>query len=100
MAVNRSIARRRRELGHRLADALRRAGRLPDSVLLVGVTKQQPPEKIVEAAAAGLWEFGENYVQEWKQKRARIDATHPELSSRLQWHFIGHLQTNKVADVA
>jgi len=65
-----------------------RAGREPDSVTLLAVTKSQPPEVVAAAAQLGLALFGENKVQE---ARAKI----PHCPGRLQWHFIGHLQSNK-----
>jgi pyridoxal phosphate enzyme (YggS family) len=72
----------------RIADACRRAGRLPEDVRLIGVTKSIPPEEVRRVAAAGLREFGENYVGDMEVKRAAApDAT---------WHFIGRLQRNKV----
>ncbi|HEY3600776.1 MAG TPA: YggS family pyridoxal phosphate-dependent enzyme, partial [Chthoniobacterales bacterium] len=56
---------------------------------LVAVSKAQPAEKVQAAVDAGQTLFGENRVQE---ARAKI----PLLSSRLRWHFIGHLQKNKI----
>lgn len=75
----------------RIRAACQRAGRDPDSVLLLPVTKSQPPEVVNAAAALGLTVFGENKVQEAKAKI-------PLCSDRLRWHFIGHLQTNKCRD--
>jgi len=75
----------------RIAAACGRAGRNPDEVTLVAVTKSQPPEIVGEAARLGLTLFGENKIQEAKAKI-------PLCSSRLKWHFIGHLQTNKARD--
>jgi PLP dependent protein len=72
----------------RMAAACARAGREPRSVTLLAVTKTQPPERVSEAARAGLTVFGENKVQE---ARAKI----PLCPGRLHWHLIGHLQTNK-----
>ncbi|HBQ21623.1 MAG: YggS family pyridoxal phosphate enzyme [Deltaproteobacteria bacterium GWA2_38_16] len=57
-------------------------------ITLIGVTKNQPLEKIKEAMDAGLTHFGENYAQEFLEKWKPGDD--------IQWHFIGHLQTNKV----
>jgi PLP dependent protein len=76
----------------RIEDAARRAGRSPDEILLMGVTKTHPPEPIREAYAAGLRLFGENRVQEFAGK---ADALHDLAEAR--WHMIGHLQTNKAA---
>jgi uncharacterized pyridoxal phosphate-containing UPF0001 family protein len=72
----------------RIASACARAERDPASVMLVAVTKSQPPDVVAEAAQLGLSLFGENKVQEAKAKI-------PLCPGRLRWHFIGHLQTNK-----
>jgi len=75
----------------RMAAACGRAGRDPGSVKLLAVTKTQPPEVVRQAAELGLALFGENKVQEAKAKI-------PLCPSRLRWHMIGHLQTNKCRD--
>jgi pyridoxal phosphate enzyme (YggS family) len=75
----------------RIAAACTRAGREPSSVTLVGVTKNHPPATVTAAAQLGLTEFGENRVQEAKLKIAQCP-------SRLRWHMIGHLQSNKCRD--
>lgn len=72
-----------------IAQAARKSGRLPNEIELVAVSKAQPAEKVQAAVDAGQTLFGENRVQE---ARAKI----PLLSSRLRWHFIGHLQKNKI----
>ena len=78
----------------RILAACSRCGRKAEDVLLVAVTKSFPPEKIREAMKAGLLDFGENYVQELNRKRELF----PE--SRIRWHFIGHLQSNKAKYIA
>ncbi len=75
----------------RIAAACARAQRPPAAVTLLAVTKSQPPEVVADAAQLGLSLFGENKVQEAKAKL-------PLCSSRLRWHLIGHLQTNKCRD--
>jgi pyridoxal phosphate enzyme (YggS family) len=65
------------------------AGRPPDAVKLIAVSKTHPAAAVAEAVAAGQLTFGENRVQELEQKRPLLPAT-------LEWHLIGHLQTNKV----
>lgn len=72
-----------------IAQACRKAGRDRSEVKIVAVTKTHGPEVVEEAYAAGLDIIGENKVQEamWKK---------PQCNSRLSWHLIGHLQTNKV----
>jgi len=73
----------------RIAEACRRAGRRPEDVKLVAVSKTVPPDRIRAAYDAGLRDFGENRVQEANAKRAALsDLT-------VTWHLVGHLQTNK-----
>ena len=73
----------------RIAQAAGKSGRSPDDIELVAVTKTHPAEKVQAAVDAGQILFGESRVQE---ARAKI----PLLPSRLRWHFIGHLQKNKI----
>jgi pyridoxal phosphate enzyme (YggS family) len=79
----------------RIADAAARAGRSPDEVLLLGVTKTTPPESVLAAARAGVSAFGENYVQEAREKVPVVNAAAGAEGFSLDWHLIGHLQTNK-----
>lgn len=65
---------------------------LPSSVTLVAVSKYHPKEAILEAYKAGQRVFGESRVQELVEKQAMLPAD-------IEWHFIGHLQTNKVKQV-
>ncbi len=76
----------------KITNAALRVGRNPESIKLIAVTKGQPIEKIIEAADLGLRIFGENRVQEAREKIAQIKGFN------LQWHMIGHLQTNKVKE--
>lgn len=78
----------------RMAAAAARAGRPADGVRLVAVSKTFPIEAIREAYAAGQRDFGENKVQEALQK---MDAG---ADMRIQWHLIGHLQSNKARKAA
>jgi PLP dependent protein len=78
----------------KIAAAADAAGRSPESVTLVGVSKSQPAAKVAAAIAAGLTDFGENYVQEALAKIAAVPR------AGLAWHFIGQLQTNKTRAVA
>ncbi len=75
-------------LRERIAAACDRAGRSPDEILLVGASKQVPPDRIQEALDAGLTALGENYIQEAVPKIAAMERP-------ATWHFIGHLQRNK-----
>ncbi len=66
---------------------------LPDDVRLVAVSKYHPAESILEAYNEGQRVFGESHVQE-------LQVKHETLPDDIQWHFIGHLQTNKVKYIA
>jgi pyridoxal phosphate enzyme (YggS family) len=75
----------------RIADACARAGRAPDAVQLLAVSKGQPPAAVRALADLGQTLFGENKVQEAKAKISMCGG-------RLRWHMIGHLQSNKCRD--
>ena len=87
---NVSIAENIARLQEQIAAAAKRAGRRPEDVALMAVTKTHPAEKICEVYAAGLRLFGENRVQEFAGKAAAL----ADLGTA-EWHMIGHLQTNK-----
>ncbi len=76
-------------LEERIRRAAERAGRRRDEIRVVWVTKQVSAERVEEAYALGLRDFGENRVQEWVKKA-------PLLPSDIHWHLVGPLQTNKV----
>ena len=78
-----------KQVQNNIADACRKAGRDPEEVTLVAVSKTKPVEMLQEAYDAGARVFGENKVQEIMDKYDR-------LPSDIQWHMIGHLQRNKV----
>lgn len=86
-----SLAENLKAIQERMAAACARAGHAPETVILIAVTKGQPPEAVAEAARLGLTLFGENKVQEAKAKI-------PLCPGRLRWHLVGHLQTNKCPD--
>jgi len=78
----------------RMAQAAAAAGRSAQSVTLLAVGKAQPLERLAAAAAAGVQDFGENYLEEARAKIAALqDRT-------LTWHFIGRLQSNKTRPIA
>jgi pyridoxal phosphate enzyme (YggS family) len=77
----------------RIATAADRAGRSPDEVTLVAVTKTHDASVIEQAYELGLRDFGENRVQELVKK-------HDQLSTRIHWHLVGHLQSNKAKYIA
>lgn len=80
------------EVQNRITRAARRAGRSPDEITLIAVSKTKPVEMIREIYDAGIRDFGENKVQE-------ISAKSAVLPSDIRWHMIGHLQRNKVKQV-
>jgi PLP dependent protein len=85
------LARAIGAIRERIADACSRSGRRPEEVRLIGVTKAVALAAVEAAAAAGLEDFGENYVQEMERKRtAASDAT---------WHFLGRVQSNKAGRI-
>ncbi len=89
-----TIATNIAKVGTRIREAAQAAGRDPDGVLLLAVSKTQPAEAIREASEAGLRHFGENYLQEALEKQAKL-ADLP-----LVWHFIGPIQSNKTKLIA
>ena len=80
----------------RVAAACQRAGRSPDEVTLVGVSKGFPAEAAAQAYAAGLRDLGENRVQEAAGKIEALAAQ----GIRPRWHLVGHLQSNKAKTAA
>jgi hypothetical protein len=73
-----------------ISQTAQRAGRDPDSIVLMAVTKTLEPERIRQAYKAGARVFGENRVQEFSEKATALQDLHDA-----EWHLIGHLQTNK-----
>ncbi|OHX12096.1 YggS family pyridoxal phosphate-dependent enzyme [Chromobacterium sphagni] len=89
-----TLSIRLQQVGARLAEACRRAGRAPDEVALLAVSKTFPAADLREAYACGQRAFGENYVQELEQKSGALSDL------AIEWHFIGPLQSNKTRIVA
>ncbi len=86
------IAANLNEVRARISAAAQRAGRAPEEITLIAVSKTKPTEMLAEAYEAGQRCFGENKVQEILEKA-------PILSEDIRWHMIGHLQRNKVRQV-
>ena len=76
-----------------ISAAAQRAGRAPEDIRLVAVSKRFPVDAIEQALDAGQLVFGENYIQEAVEKKQR-------LQHRIKLHFIGHLQSNKARAAA
>ncbi len=87
------IAENIESVRQRIASAAARAGRCPEEITLIGVTKTVDVGRMREACACGISDFGENYVQEVRGKLEQFPES-------VHWHFIGHLQTNKARYVA
>ncbi len=90
MSIAENVARVRDRVA-----AASRAGRNPEEIALMAVTKTHPPERIREAYAAGLRLFGENRVQEFATKADALRSL-----EAAEWHMVGHLQSNKAASAA
>lgn len=88
LTMNETFTDRLEAVERRIAAACEQAGRPRDSVRLLAVSKTKPPEAVREAADCGLRLFGENRVQEAQSKISMCP-------SGLEWHLIGHLQSNK-----
>src|SRR5258707_5352940 len=95
MSAAGNIAENVATIRERIAQAVRRSGRSPESVTLMAVSKTVEPARIHEAYAAGLRVFGENRVQEFADKSSGLS----ELKDA-DWHLIGHLQSNKARKAA
>ncbi|PPQ37417.1 YggS family pyridoxal phosphate-dependent enzyme [Rhodopila globiformis] len=93
MTEEHTIAENLRRVKDRIADAALAAGRRPEDITLVAVSKTKPAEAVAEALAAGQTVFGENRVQEAAAKFPSLRAAHA-----LSLHIIGGLQTNKARD--
>ena len=90
-----TIASNLSAIHERIARAAKRAGRRPEEIALMAVTKTFPPETILEAYQAGQRLFGENRVQEFAEKIGRLAGL-----CDAEFHMIGHLQSNKAAKAA
>lgn len=94
MAYDSAIAENIARVRERMARAAERAGRPPETITLVAVSKTFSAEAIRAAFDAGLRHFGENRVQEWESKRPQV------ADLKATWHLIGHLQSNKARRAA
>lgn len=88
LAHNLHVVRRR------IAAAAGKAGRDPGEIRLIAASKTMPAGQVAQAMTAGQQDFGENYLQELLDKQELLGDRQPE------WHFIGHLQSNKAKQAA
>jgi len=91
---DKALAERLYSVRERIDRAARSAGRDPRDVRLIAVSKFHPAWAVASLAAAGQRDFGESYVQEACSKQAELSHL------ALQWHCIGHIQTNKAKSMA
>ena len=88
------IAENIQYIRERIAPASARSGRNPAEITLIAVAKTFSSDAVREAIRSGISDIGENYVQELLAKRLALE------DERIRWHYIGHLQTNKVKAIA
>ncbi len=91
MMIEQNIA----AIQEKVARAAQRAGRKPEDIQIVAVTKTVGPEEASRAVQAGIRHLGENRVQMLQEKQLAMASE----AETISWHLIGHLQTNKVKDV-
>lgn len=91
-----SIADRIARIQEQIAAAARQAGRAPEDITLIGISKLNPATAVAAAFQAGLRDFGESRVQEAEPKLATLAADR----AQIRWHLIGHLQSNKAKKAA
>ncbi|MBY0378236.1 MAG: YggS family pyridoxal phosphate-dependent enzyme, partial [Gammaproteobacteria bacterium] len=89
-----NVAQNLQLVQNRIETARKKFGREQEPITLVAASKKQSVAKIQEAIDAGLWTFGENYVQEGIAKIQTLSSV------PLEWHFIGTIQSNKCAPIA
>lgn len=89
------IALNIRTIKAQIANAAASCGRSADEITLLAISKTFPKECIIQAIESGLWQFGENRVQEAEGKILNITS-----SRKNEWHLIGHLQSNKARRAA
>ena len=87
-----TMRRRLEDVEDRIRSACNRAGRDRDAVTLIAVSKTHPTEAIERLYEQGVRAFGASYVQEWEEKVGQVPDD-------IDWHFVGHLQSNKARDV-
>jgi PLP dependent protein len=84
------IAENLQQLHDRITAACRRCGRNAGEIQVIAVSKTVSADSIRQAMTYGIYDFGENYIQELNRKRIGLN------DASLRWHFIGHLQSNKI----
>ncbi len=88
------IAENVENICERIRNTCAKVGRNPNDVLFVAVSKTFSSDKVAQAVRSGVYDIGENFVQELTKKRNQLN------DPRIRWHFVGHLQTNKMKYIA
>jgi len=83
-------------LNEKIKEVCERAGRSPDEITIVAVSKTFPFTRIIDLNTAGHMNFGESKIREMRDKYYNISF---QYSGKINWHMVGHLQTNKVKDI-
>lgn len=100
MASKEEISQNLIEIREGIKAAAERSGRDPKEITLIAVSKLNPAESVEAALDNDQFEFGENWVKELLEKQSAVgeylSKNEPSKSEKIKWHFIGHLQTNKV----
>src|SRR5688572_12421134 len=105
-----TLKQRYASVRERVAEAARRSGRSPESIMVVAVTKYAAMDQVRELVELGHCDLGENHVQNLLQRAAQIEEflqrkrqlasnRGSNLPKQIRWHMIGHLQRNKVRKV-
>lgn len=87
------------QVQNRIQRVCARVGRNADDITILAVSKTKPAEQVISAYEAGLRNFGENRFQECPEKIRQVEEVLGEEKQDIHWHFIGHLQSNKVRKV-
>ena len=82
------------DINERIVHACNKAKRTPNEITIIGVTKSQSTQAVLDSVEAGLFNIGESYVQEALQKIEAVSSN--EVYKKITWHFLGRLQTNKI----
>ena len=90
-----TIAHNLQQIYQEIRSACNKTGRNPSGIRLIAVSKTKPAELVKEAYDAGQLDIGESYVQEFLEKQGSKQLS----DIPLHWHFVGHLQSNKVKDI-
>lgn len=93
-----NLSQNLRSVGEKIKASARQAGRNPDEIQLVVVTKKHPVETLQSLIEIGVQDLGESYAEEGRTKKEALQSSGIELAN-VQWHMIGHVQSRKASSV-